>query len=185
MGFLLLQKHCIWSTKKAPVCCHKGWCIVFADSRFCTDAEYRYAPIEGKAAAIAWVLEKCCIFIMGCSNVIIVTDHQPLPGIFGDRDLSRIHNPRLFRLKEKCLRYFFIIQHCLGNWYKSVDGISFNSVAMGEALISLCPTHPSSKDVHLSDNIYATMELATIQARLLVTITLLYHIRLKLSELYN
>ena len=33
-----------------------------------------------------------------------------------------------------------------------------------EALISLWPTHPSSKDVHLSDNIDAATELATIQA---------------------
>ena len=66
MGFLLLQKHCTCPTEKAPVCCPDGWHIVFAGSRFCTDAERRYAPIEGEAATIAWSLEKCRLFIIGC-----------------------------------------------------------------------------------------------------------------------
>ena len=51
----------------------------------------QYAPIEGEAAAIAWALEKCHIFIMGCPQMIVVTNHQPLTGIFGDRDLSKYH----------------------------------------------------------------------------------------------
>ena len=46
-------------TKKAPVRCSDGWHIVFTGSRFCTDAERRYAPIEGEAGAIAQALEKC------------------------------------------------------------------------------------------------------------------------------
>ena len=94
MGFLLLQKHCTCPTEKAPVCCPDGWHIVFAGSRFCTDAERRYAPIEGEAAAIACSLEKCRLFIIGCPNVIVVTDHQPLTGIFGDRDLGKKKQPK-------------------------------------------------------------------------------------------
>ena len=101
---------------------------------------------------------------MGCTNVIAVTDHQPLIGIFGDRDLSKIQNPRLFKLKEKSLSYFFIIQHCPGKWLKDADAISCNPVATVEALLSLYPTQPSVKDIHLSENIDAAMELATIQA---------------------
>ena len=101
---------------------------------------------------------------MGGPNIIIVTDYQPLTGKFGDRDLRKVHNPCLFRLKEKCLRYFFSIQHCQGKWHKGVDVISHNPVATVEAIISLYPTHPSSKDVHLSDNINTATELATIQA---------------------
>ena len=163
MGFLLLQKYCTCPPKKAPVCCSDGWHIVFAGSRFCTDAERQYAPIEGKAAAITWALEKCRIFIMGCLQMIVVTDHQPLTGIFGDRDLSKVHNPRLFRLKEKCLRYYFSIQHSPGKQHKGANAVSHNPVAMVEALISLCSTHPSSKDVHLSDKIDSAVP-ATIQA---------------------
>ena len=93
MGFLLLQKYCMCTTDKAPVCCPEGWRFIFAGSRFCIDAECRYAPIEGKAAAIAWVLEKCQIFIMGCPKLIVVTDHDPQKGLFRDRDLSKIPNP--------------------------------------------------------------------------------------------
>ena len=96
MGFLLLQKHCTCAIDRAPVCCPEGWRLVFARSRFCTDAEQRNAPIEGEAAAISCALEKCRMFILGCPNVIVVTDHEPLKELFGDRYLSKIHNPRLF-----------------------------------------------------------------------------------------
>ena len=57
MGFLLLQKHCSCATDRAPVCCPDGWHLIFDGSRFFIDAERRYAPIEGEAAAIAWGLE--------------------------------------------------------------------------------------------------------------------------------
>ena len=59
IGFLSLQKYCMCPTGKVPVRCPNGWCIVFAGSRFCTNAEYGYVAIEGEAAAIAWALEKC------------------------------------------------------------------------------------------------------------------------------
>ena len=98
MGFLLLQEHCSCAINRAPICCPDGWHLIFAGSRFCIDAERRYVPIEGEAAAIAWALKKCRLFIMGCPNLIVVTDHEPLKGLFGDRDLSKIQNPRLFRL---------------------------------------------------------------------------------------
>ncbi len=54
MGFLLLQKYCTCAIDRAPVCCPEGWRLVFAGSRFCTDAEQKYAPIESEASAISW-----------------------------------------------------------------------------------------------------------------------------------
>ena len=78
MGFLLLQKYCMCTIDKAPVCCPEGWRLIFAGSRFCIDAEHRYAPIKGEAAAIVWALEKCRIFVMSSPNLIVVTDHEPL-----------------------------------------------------------------------------------------------------------
>ena len=164
MGFLLLQKYCTCPTERVPVCCSDGWYIVFVGSRFCTDAERQHAPIADKAAAIIWGLENCRIFIMGCPQMIVITNHQPLTGIFGDRDLSKVHNLHLFRLKEKCVRYSFSIQHCPGKRHKGADAVFRNPVAAVEALVSLCPTHPSSKDVHLSDKIDAAVQAATIQA---------------------
>ena len=47
---------------------------------------------------------------------------------------------------------------------QGADAISHNPVATVQTLISLCPTHPSSKDNHLSDNLDDTMDLAIIQA---------------------
>ena len=93
-----------------------------------------------------------------------ITDYHLLTGIFGDRDLNKVHNPCLFRLNKKCLRYSFTILHCPTKCHKGADAISCNSVLTVEALISICTTHPSSKYIHLSNNIDAAMELATIQA---------------------
>ena len=41
-------------------------------------------------------------------NMVLLTE------LFGDWELSEVNNLHLFRLKEKFLRYPFIIQHCLG-----------------------------------------------------------------------
>ena len=43
------------------------------------------------------------MFIMGCPNMIVVEDHQPLMGVFADRVLCEI-----YKLKEKSLTYFSI-----------------------------------------------------------------------------
>ena len=69
---------------KAPYCCNDGWRLIFAGSRFTTPAESRYAPVEGEALAVAYALEKCRMFVMGCSDLIIATDHKPLVKILGD-----------------------------------------------------------------------------------------------------
>ena len=126
MGFLLLQKYCDCDLTRAPVCCPEGWRLVFAGSRFCTPAESRYASVEGEAAAIAWALEKARMFVSGCPNLIVVTDHEPLLGILGDRSLSDIPNPRLFKIKQKTLRYRFTIQHNPGKWHRGSDAMSRN-----------------------------------------------------------
>ena len=143
MGFLLLQKHCTCAIDRAPVCCPGGWHLVFAGSRFCTNTEQRYAPIEGEAAAISWAPENCCVFILACPNIIVVTDHEPLKGLFGNRDLSKIHNPHLFWLKEKSLRYCFTMQHCPGKWHRAPDAISRNPVITVQSLLDTFPIEPS------------------------------------------
>ena len=124
MGSLLLQKHRQCTAEKAPICCPKGWCLLFAGSRFCTDAECRYVPIEGEAAAITWALEKCCMYVMGFPNIIVVIDHEPLMTLFGNWDLSKIQNPWLFQLEEKTLRYQFSNQHCPRKWHRGSDAVS-------------------------------------------------------------
>ena len=101
LGFTLLQKHCRCAMEDAPNCCRGGWHLVFTGSRFTTDAESSYEPVEGEALAVAYSLEKCCMFTLGCDDLLVATDHKPLVKILGDSSLDNIKNPRLFNLKEK------------------------------------------------------------------------------------
>lgn len=156
MGFLLLQKHCRCPTKKTLVCSSEGWLTAFAGSRcrMVIWTHWRWSSCNCLG------IKKCHIIIMGCPNIIVMTNHQPLTEIFEDRDLSKIHNPWLFKLKVKSLRYYFAIQHCPHKWHKGSDAISCNPVATVEPLLSLFSTQPFFKD---SDNIDSAMELATLQ----------------------
>ena len=151
MGFHLLQKHCSCTTDRAPVCYPDGWHLIFAGSRFCIHAERRYAPFKGEAAAIAWALQKCRLFVMGYPNLIVVTDHESLKELFGERDLSKIQNPRLFRLKEKTLRYRFTIQHCTEKWNSGSDAVSRNPTSILKSLLDVLPAIPAQSDVSESD----------------------------------
>jgi hypothetical protein len=59
IGYLLLQQHCNCDTSKAPVCCKDGWHLVFAGSRFTSDAETRYAPNRRKGTRHRLELGTC------------------------------------------------------------------------------------------------------------------------------
>ena len=164
MGFLLLQKYCSCANDKAPTCCSEGWHLVFAGSRFCTPAESRYAPIEGEAAAIAWALHKCRMFVAGCQDLIVTTDHQPLTGVFGDRDLSGITNPRLFKLKEKTLQYRFTIQHRQGKWHRGSDAMSRHPAAVVKAVYDVCCVCPTEVELQEADAVEDAVRSVTIEA---------------------
>ena len=64
------------------------------------------------------------MFVLGCPDLTIATDHQPLLNILNDRALETIHNPRIFQLKQKTLRYSFKVVHVPG---KSNCGPDFTS----------------------------------------------------------
>lgn len=107
IGYFLLQKHCSCS-EITPECCDNGWRITLAGSRFLKTAEEGYdEPIEGEALAIAYALEQTKYFTLGCKELIIATDHEPLVKIFGDRTLDEIPNNRLFKLKKRSLPWYF------------------------------------------------------------------------------
>ena len=64
------------------------------------------------------------MFLGGCEILIIVTDHKSLLGIFNNRELSSICNPRISKLKEKTLAYNVKIQHNSGKWNRGADAFS-------------------------------------------------------------
>ena len=112
IGFTLSQKHCQCEGPADPGCGDGHWKLVYVGSRFLKDTETRYAPIEGEALPIAYALEKCKIFVLGCPDLTIATDHKPLVNIFYDRALETIHNPRLSQLKEKNSQILFQSRPC-------------------------------------------------------------------------
>ena len=124
IGYLLLQKHCVCANKDNVRCCPDGWKLIYAGSRFTKDAETRYKPTEGEALAIAWGLEHSRMFTLGCTDLLVSTDHKPLLGIFNDRDLNSIKNPRIQDFKEATLAWRFNIAHNPGKWHKGPDAVS-------------------------------------------------------------
>lgn len=51
---------------------------------------------------------------LGCPNLTVATDHEPLTKILGDRSIDKIPSTRLRNLKEKCLPFSFHIKHIPG-----------------------------------------------------------------------
>ena len=150
VGYLLLQKHCDCCMEKAPVCCPGGWQLIFAGSRFTLGAESRYAPTEGEALAVAWALEHSRLFTLGCTKLLVSTDHRPLLGILNDRNLDDIKNPRLCRLKEKCLPFQFHIQYNPGKWHRGPDALSRGPTTPDLALGMVCSTSTDTTTSELS-----------------------------------
>ena len=97
---------------------------MYAGSRFTKASELGYCPLEGEALAVSRSLEHAKIFVLGCPDLTVVTDHKPLLGIFNDRDLGSIENLRVQRFKSRTLHYRFKINHCEGKWHRGPDALS-------------------------------------------------------------
>ena len=123
IGAWLLQKHCRCDSSK-PFCCPTGWHVTLFCSRYLTEAEARYAAVAGESLAVAFGLEKCKHFVLGCKDLIIAVDHKPLIGLFTHRSLEDIPNARLRNLKEKTLPYKFQMVHVSGVKNRVADCLS-------------------------------------------------------------
>ena len=64
------------------------------------------------------------MFVIGCSDLIIATDHKPLVKILGDRNMDNIKNPRLFSIKERTLQFDYQIKHVPGAGHHAPDAFS-------------------------------------------------------------
>lgn len=124
LGFVILQQYCSCVSADTPFCCRGGWRLALCGSRHLSPAEANYAAVEGEALAVVWCLQKARLFLLGCPNLLLVTDHRPLVGLFGDRALKDISNPRLFRLKEKTLQFHFHVKYLPGKKNCAADALS-------------------------------------------------------------
>ena len=114
VGYSLFQKHCKCSGLPDPNCGNGHWKLVFAGSKATTESQSHYSPTEGECLAATYGLRRCRMYTLGCPNLILATDHNPLTGILNDRCLDSIDNPRLLSLKEKTLPYNFRIIYVKG-----------------------------------------------------------------------
>ena len=63
------------------------------------------------------------------AKLTVVTDHKPLVGIFGDKELRSISNPRIFRLKQRTLWWLFDIVYLPGWKNPASDAMSRNPLS--------------------------------------------------------
>ena len=168
IGFLLQQKHCQCSIDKAPHCGPDHWKLIFAGSRFLTEAESRYAPIEGEALALVYGLQQCRMFVLGCPSLTVAVDHKPLVKLFSDQSLENIKNPRLFSLKERSLMYRFRIKHVAGNTntgpdaasrYPSPAATSGSTAKTGTLtdVLTAIRARPTDQDIRCADDLHESM----------------------------
>ena len=119
----MCQKAC-QCPRASLTCCPSGWRICLAGSRFNTDAETSYAPIEGEAQAVAWALEQSKFFTQGCDRLTVATDHKPLVSLLGQKSLDQVANARLFRIKQRISLWKFKVIHCPGKANFFADAMS-------------------------------------------------------------
>ena len=158
LGFSLMQKHCKCSGLPDPNCGLGHWKLVFAGSKTTNESQSRYSPTEGECLAAMHGLQRCRMYTLGCPNLILATDHNPLTGILNDRRLDSIDNPRLLSLKEKTLAYDFRVVYVKGtsNAIKAADALSRNAIQHQEV--------ESSKEVEGSTVAFAVRQAAMIES---------------------
>jgi len=130
----LLQKYCLCSLDNAPICCSKGWHLVFTGFRCTQGAESNYSPNEREDFAVSWILEHSKYFVLGCPNLTVVNDHKPLLGNLND--LSTIAIQGSLKLKERTLRY---------QWHRGPDACSHNPSSLD--FQSVICAEPSQNDI--------------------------------------
>ena len=82
--------------------------LIQAGLRSLCPAESNYAPIETECLAATWAMKKCRFYLYGCPEFKLVTDHQPLVGIFR-KDLNEVQNRRLQRFRESVIDFSFTV----------------------------------------------------------------------------
>ena len=81
---------------------------------------------------MAWALDKCKHFVLGCPTLVVAVDHKPLLKLLGDKHLEDIENPRLLNFKEKTLRYNFSLVHVPGKDHSTPDATSRHPTGTAE-----------------------------------------------------
>merc|ERR1712020_310447 len=101
--------------------------LIQCGSRSLTSAEKNYAVIELEALAIQWAIQKSRHYLLGLQKFKVVTDHNPLVGIF-KKDLDGMENKRLQRIRLKLMDYCFEVAWVAGKNHQIADALSRSPV---------------------------------------------------------
>ena len=137
IGFVLIQ------SCQGPMCPEK---LIQHGSHCLSSCEKNYATIELECLAMAWALQMCDFFLRDMPQFSIVTDNQPLVGIF-QKPLGEIANPRICRIHKKMLPYNFQVKWLEGKSNAIANALSWNLIDDKE------------KPLHIRKYIVASSEL--------------------------
>lgn len=97
--------------------------LIMAGSRPLTSAERNYATCEIECMGIVFGCEKASHYLLGCELFHVLTDHNPLLGVFR-KPLSEVGNARLLRLRERLAKYNFELSYIEGKKNLIADSLS-------------------------------------------------------------
>jgi hypothetical protein len=80
-------------------------------------------PVELECLAIVWAIQKCSFWLKGLQTFRIITDHNPLLGVFS-KPLGEIENPRLLRMRLRVASYTFTLTWQEGKKHLIADALS-------------------------------------------------------------
>ena len=101
--------------------------LIQCGSRSLNSAEKNYATIELECLAIQWAIEKSRHYLIGLPNFTVITDHNPLVGIF-KKELDAMLNKRLQRIRLKLMDYCFNVTWVPGKTHEIADALSRSPV---------------------------------------------------------
>ena len=101
--------------------------LIQCGSRSLNSAEKNYATIELEALAIQFGIQKCRHYLLGLQKFKVVTDHNPLVGIF-KKDIDGMENKRLQRIRLKLMDYCFDVIWVPGKNHQIADALSRSPV---------------------------------------------------------
>ena len=96
------------------------------------------------------------MFVLGCEDLIVSTDHKPLERILQDRDLSSITNPRLLNIKQRTLQFRFKVLYNPGKWHRGPDALSRNPTQYVQAIFQTDDDTEHTPD-HINEKIEAIL----------------------------
>ena len=107
-------------------------------------------------------LNKCKYFSLGCTDLVVATDHKPLLSILNDTCQADIENRRLRNLKEKTISFQFEIVHVPGRRHLGPDAASRYPV--GPAVKLQIPGEPPEADFSTNEVRHSILDiLASIE----------------------